>query len=129
LSYDGYTYFGGDSDAGRRLTAFATSVREAYDRDGQLPKLDLRLLRATLFIEQRIWCKSSGPPIDERSARYLTDCFVRSARTSDLISQRRRARRRGASRPACASLEVEQCPSPQPQLLQPHPRPIDATCS
>jgi hypothetical protein len=72
LSYDGYAYFGGDSDAGGRLTAFARSVREAYDRDGRLPKLDLRLLRATLFIEQRLWCKSNRPTVDERSARYLS---------------------------------------------------------
>ena len=72
LTYDGYAYFGGDDAAGERLTVFAQSVRDAYDRDGEVPKLDLRLLRATLFIEQRIWCKSSGPPIDERSARYLT---------------------------------------------------------
>jgi hypothetical protein len=34
-------------------------VRDARRNTGELPKLDLALLRACLFYEQRRWCKHS----------------------------------------------------------------------
>jgi hypothetical protein len=72
LSFRGYEYFGGDDLAPGRLTSFDESVKEAYRADGKLPKLDLALLRACLFIEQRKWCKAGWGPMDPDSARYLS---------------------------------------------------------
>jgi hypothetical protein len=58
LTFDGYTYFGGDEEATSRLGEFAESVRRAYVRDGRVPALgEIGLLRACLFYEQRNWCK------------------------------------------------------------------------
>src|SRR3954447_5395661 len=57
LTFDGYGDFGGDATAGERLAEFDRSVEDAFRRDGVLPRLDLRMLRACLFIQQRRWCK------------------------------------------------------------------------
>lgn len=57
LTFDGYAYFGGDDGANDRLGTFATSVHEAHLATRQLPTIDLRMLRACLFFEQRRWCK------------------------------------------------------------------------
>lgn len=57
LTFQGADYFGGDSGALGRLVQFSDSVKEALDQDGRLPKIDLRLLRACLYVEQRRWCK------------------------------------------------------------------------
>lgn len=84
LTYDGYAYFGGDNGAGPRLGAFAESVKRAFLAHGQLPNLDLRLLRACLFFEQRVWCKASDGPMDEPSARYLS--YLLRAIRADLTS-------------------------------------------
>jgi hypothetical protein len=59
LSFDGYRYFGGDSEhVGDRLGSFANSVERAYARSGELPCLgEIGMYRACLFFEQRNWCK------------------------------------------------------------------------
>jgi hypothetical protein len=57
LTFDGYRYFGDDDYASSRLGEFSKSVRDSYLELGQLPKLDLALLRTCLFYEQRYWCK------------------------------------------------------------------------
>lgn len=80
LTFDGYAYFGGDEGALPRLQDFAHSVSEVFRKDGQLPAIDLALLRACLFFEQRLWCKQSM----ERScppelASYL-DALLRAIR-------------------------------------------------
>lgn len=80
LSFDGYTYFGGDEGAQPRLQDFAESVSDAFRKDGRLPAIDLALLRACLFFEQRLWCKhsmeQSCPP---ELASYL-DALLRAIR-------------------------------------------------
>jgi len=72
LTFDGYSYFGGDPAAPERLFAFNSSIKDAQ-RAGSLPDLDLAQLRACLFVEQRAACKWSGTdttcPRD--TARYL----------------------------------------------------------
>ena len=72
LTFDGFRYFGGDDDAVvGRLGAFDESIRSAYDTDGELPKIDLALLRACLFYEQRLLCKHTHIPPDDRRKAYL----------------------------------------------------------
>lgn len=70
LTFDGYRYFGGDDGAALRLDAFATSVSTAFRQDQILPAIDLALLRACLFYEQRSWCKHS---LETRCAPELAD--------------------------------------------------------
>lgn len=71
LTFDGYRYFGGDDGAAERLGRFADSIRDAFQKDGKLPALDLAQLRACLFFEQRRWCKASMTGPDERAKNYL----------------------------------------------------------
>lgn len=71
LSFRGYVFFGDDEGALTRLSEFDRSVREAFDRDGGLPKLDLALLRACLFWEQRAWCKGVSDPGDKMDAQSV----------------------------------------------------------
>ena len=59
LTFDGYQYFGDDEEAAPRLDAFARSISDAFANAGELPAIDLALLRACLFYEQRAWCKQS----------------------------------------------------------------------
>ena len=80
LTFDGYTYFGGDQEALPRLQDFAESVSAAFRKDGQLPAIDLALLRACLFFEQRRWCKHSmEPSCSPELASYL-DALLRAIR-------------------------------------------------
>jgi hypothetical protein len=75
LTFDAYRYFGDDDDrAVNRVGEFGKSVHDSYLELGQLPKLDLALLRTCLFYEQRRWCKHSplaapGP----RDKQYLNE--------------------------------------------------------
>ena len=73
LTFDGYRYLGGDPGAAARLASFAESVRESYFGHGRLPELDLALLRACLFAEQRRWCKHAMEPPEERDKQYLNE--------------------------------------------------------
>lgn len=57
LTFDGERYFGADDEAAVRLDAFSDSVRRAFAASGSLPRIDLALLRACLYIEQRRACK------------------------------------------------------------------------
>jgi hypothetical protein len=71
LTFAGWKHFGGDEHVIPRLGAFDESIRRAYERDGQLPAIDLALLRACLFYEQRLLCKHSMLPPDEQRKAYL----------------------------------------------------------
>jgi hypothetical protein len=83
LTFDGYGYFGGDDGALERLGRFAESVEESFLATGQLPSLDLAMLRACLFVQQRHWLKWGGvmtrscPP---ESVKYL-DALLRAIRS------------------------------------------------
>jgi hypothetical protein len=71
LTFDGYRYFGGDTEVTARVGDFSESVRKSYFEHEQLPALDLALLRTCLFYEQRRWCKSSMTPPQPRDREYL----------------------------------------------------------
>ena len=71
LTFDGYRYFGHDQGAGERLASFDDSIRQAFLGTGRLPAIDLALLRACLFYEQRRWCKPSSEGPNESEKGYL----------------------------------------------------------
>lgn len=57
LTFDGYSYFGGDGGAVDRVAHFGRSIRRAFEAEGEVPIRDLALVRTCLFAEQRDWCK------------------------------------------------------------------------
>lgn len=82
LTFDGYQYFGQDDGALERLGNFAASVERSFQGNGQLPSIDLAMLRACLFVQQRHWLKWAGvmtrscPP---ETVKYL-DALLRAIR-------------------------------------------------
>jgi len=83
LTFNGYQLFGGDNGARERLEYFVASVEESFLENGQLPSLDLALLRACLFFQQRHWLKWAGvmtrscPP---ETAKFL-DALLRGIKS------------------------------------------------
>lgn len=74
LTFDGYRYFGGDDSAAERLSDFTSSIEASFDRNSELPRIDLAFLRACLFSQQRFWLKWGGAMTREcppRTAEYL----------------------------------------------------------
>ena len=71
LTFNGWKYFGDDDNVVPRLAAFDESIRAAFDQTGHLPTIDLALLRACLFYEQRLLCKYSMRGPDDQRKSYL----------------------------------------------------------
>lgn len=74
LTFDGYRYFGGDDSAPERLSQFASSIETSFERNSELPRIDLAFLRACLFTQQRHWLKWGGVMTREcppNTAEYL----------------------------------------------------------
>lgn len=77
LTFNGYTYFGesekGGGWGGRRLGDFNDSVHREFKETGQLPRLQLGMLRGCLFYEQRRvkWNMQMTERYPEERAEYL----------------------------------------------------------
>jgi hypothetical protein len=84
LTFNGYSYFGDDSNVVSRLGDFVRSIEQSFSDNGQLPISDLAMLRACLFFQQRMWCKWGGvmtPRCPPRTAAFL-DALLRGIRGS-----------------------------------------------